>query len=345
MRRALPLIAIILLTTALTTTLYLLQPTSSNEVPVSANQTFKIWAKQHKRFYTSPKEASYRAKVFYKNLLEVQELRKIVEYKVGLTQFADLTIDEFLAKYAGHIPTPNPKSNPIYPPKGELDPNRLPKKVDWREKGIVNPIKNQGKCGSCYAFSAIQAIESAYAQVHKTLPSFSEQQMIDCSTSYGNYGCRGGWMDNVYFYIRDEKKIATSQSYPYTAYDDWCMDQEKEDTPIKLTKFYNVPHKDLKALAAAVAKQPVAAALNCIGFRNYVSGVYDDPFCAVELNHGIGIVGYGKDDETGKDYWIVRNSWGEQFGENGYIRMRKDTDNEYGICGITLQPSYPIIEA
>ena len=201
----------------------------------------------------------------------------------------------------------------------------LPSSVDWRTKGAVTPVKDQGNCGSCWSFSATGAMESLSFISGRGLPSLSEQQLVDCSGSYGNYGCGGGLMDNAFRYVRD-KGITTEKAYAYTATDQSC---KATCGYYKISGYNDVPAGIDLQLAAAINQQPVSVAVDASNFQFYSSGVFN--YCANSLNHGILAVGYTS------SYWIVKNSWSAGWGESGYIRMSRGNT-----CGILNMASYPI---
>ena len=213
-------------------------------------------------------------------------------------------------------------------------------RVDWREKNKVSSVKNQLHCGGCWAFSAVGAVESAWAIKHNQLYNLSEQELIDCSSK--NNGCEGGSMDLAFIYI-SFNGLCTNMSYPYTASDNMCV--YSCDPVVKISNYSNVEQYNEKELMRAVTKQPVSVAIqaNKRSFQLYKSGVYSDPDCGTKLDHGVLLVGYGYDNLYDLEYWIVKNSWGETWGENGYIRLLRNVDNPAGQCGIAIIPSYPVL--
>ena len=216
----------------------------------------------------------------------------------------------------------------------------LPASVDWTAKGAVTPVKNQGQCGSCWAFSATGAVEGAHAINKGHLVSLSEQQLVDCSGSYGNQGCNGGLMDSAFKYIIQNGGICSEEAYPYEGRDSKCRSNSCTAVT-KIGGFYDVPADNADALQAAVAKQPVAVAIEADSscFQFYSSGVLECA-CGSALNHGVLAVGYG--EEGGKPFWNVKNSWGESWGAGGYIKMlRGDKAPRAGMCGIQRSASYP----
>ena len=215
-----------------------------------------------------------------------------------------------------------------------------PFSVDWREKGVISNVKNQGRCGSCWSFSATGSIEAIHAIKTGKLLNISEQNLVDCSVDYGNKGCQGGSMDAAFKYVIDNG-LCSEKSYPYTGVEGNCMDC---DPIINISSYRDIIPNHEEILKLIVHQQPVSVAIqaNLRSFQLYSSGVYSDPSCGTKLDHGVLIVGYGHDPFSEMDYWIVKNSWGPNWGENGYIRIQRNIDQESGLCGIAMQPSIPI---
>ena len=269
----------------------------------------------------------------FKNNIDLIEEHnsKNYSYRLEMNEFGDM--DDFTNE-----PFKNEDKNYI----AINEENIVPMKIDWREKGAVTGVKNQKNCGSCWAFSSTGSIEGLLAIKTSNLLNFSEQQLMDCSSSYGNHGCSGGMMDNAFKYVIDNG-ICSEESYPYTGMDGSC---QQCDTIGQINNYGDIQENDEKILKRAVAQQPVSVAIqaNLSSFRFYSSGIYSDPKCGQQLDHGVLIVGYGSDGLYGKDYWLVKNSWGPQWGDNGYIRIERNSNNAGGMCGITLQPSIPLLE-
>ncbi len=237
----------------------------------------------------------------------------------------------------------------IYVPKNDHFKNYeftemiVPLSIDWRKHNAVTNVKNQGKCGSCWAFSTTGSIEGLLAIKKDKIYNISEQQLLDCSSKEGNNGCQGGIMENGYQYVIDNKGICSEEEYPYEAERGQCQQCENIVT---IDNYTDITPNDEKVLKRAVAQQPVSVAIqaNLRSFQLYSGGVYSDPNCGDQLDHGVLIVGYGFDIKNEMEYWIVKNSWGPKWGENGYIRIQRNIDQKYGLCGITRQPTIPLLK-
>ncbi|XAR48376.1 Actinidain [Bertholletia excelsa] len=303
---------------------------------------YESWLVKHGKSYNALGEKDRRFQIFKDNLRFIDEHNgENRTYRLGLNRFADLTNEEYRSMYLGTTKrrpsSPAKRSNHYVLRAGES----LPDSIDWREKGAVAGVKDQGSCGSCWAFSTIAAVEGINQIVTGELISLSEQELVDCDISY-NEGCNGGLMDYAFEFIINNGGIDTEEDYPYTAKDGTCDQYRKNAKVVTIDDYENVPENDEKALQKAVANQPVSVAIEAGGreFQLYESGIFTGK-CGTALDHGVAAVGYGT--ENGKDYWIVRNSWGSSWGEKGYIKMERNVaKTPTGKCGIAVEASYPI---
>jgi C1A family cysteine protease len=223
----------------------------------------------------------------------------------------------------------------------------LPDSVDWVDKGAVTSVKNQGQCGSCWTFSATGAIESAYYLKYGKLLDFSEQELVSCDS--GSMGCKGGLMDQAFDWVETRKGLCSESDFPYVS-GSGTAPKCKQCKPIpgsQVDHYVDVPVDDENALMSAVAQQPIAVAIEAdqIAFQMYKSGILTGK-CGSKLDHGVLVVGYGTDKESGIDYWKVKNSWGSEWGESGYIRLQRGKVtpwNHSGECGILAQASFPVL--
>ena len=280
-------------------------------------------------------ESDFRFQIFSASYAQIQEHNSLSNktFTVGLNQFSHLTEEEFDASHLGYTrPTNSIKNFKALPTNNLKAAN-----VDW--SGKMNTVKDQGECGSCWAFSAIGAIEGLYSVQKGTLYDLSEQDLVDCSWSYGNEGCvEGGLMDYAFQYVIDKKGVASEKDYPYTAVDGTCKPVAQRYAP--LTSFVDVPENKTAALKAAIAKQPVSVAIKTKSFvfRSYKSGVITGDACGIELDHAVVAVGYN--DKDAVPYYLVRNSWGKTWGEKGHVRI--GIQEGPGVCGIQMAASYPV---
>ena len=308
---------------------------------------FMGFLKQFEKKYDSLEALEARFDIFRQNLKEILEHNSIIgkNFTMGVNQFTDLSPEEFKADYANGLGLGvfgvEKTACKTYAPTGKV----VPDSWDWREHGAVTPVKNQGQCGSCWSFSASGAMEGAWAIKTTDIISISEQQLVDCSKKYGNLGCKGGFMDNAFQYAIDNG-MCSEESYPYTSGVTKTGGSCVECKPVVAIKgCSDVPPNNQVALKEAVALiGPISIALDAETklFQSYKSGVITSESCGTNLDHGVLIVGYGEED--GIKYWLVKNSWGASWGDAGYIKIaRSESKNDAGICGIAMQPSFPII--
>jgi len=296
---------------------------------------------KHGKTYTGA-EDKVRQNIFNKNVEKINAHNALhaqgkKTFTVAVNKFADLHPQEFHRLRKGYKFNPS-KFNFVEQLFTVAD---LPDSVDWRTKGIVTPVKDQGQCGSCWAFSAVASLEGQHALATGNLTSLSEQNLVDCSQDEGNDGCDGGLMDQAFQYVKDNRGIDTEASYPYAAVDEQCQ-FKRRSVGASLSSWVDVASRSENALQAAVATVgPISIAIDASSwaFQFYSDGVYFDDECSSDfLDHGVTAVGYDALDTV--PYWTVKNSWGEDWGKQGYILMARNHNNQ---CGVATAASYPVV--
>lgn len=258
-------------------------------------------------------------------------------YTIGINQFSDMSEEEFSAVMLSSLRVPtHPHNGPVYVSRNLTVANT----VDWRDKGYVTDVKNQGACGSCYAFAATGSLEGQWFSTHAELVSLSEQQIVDCSRRYGNLGCNGGWYHDAWEYLKDAQGSESEDGYPYKARQGRCA-FDRSDVVAECKGTVEINANDENALKEAVATVgPIAVAIEVSGnFQSYTGGVYYNAYCHRDqwhLNHAVLAVGYGT--ENGQDYWLIKNSWGVSWGVDGYVKMSRNRGNN---CGVACKAAYP----
>jgi len=290
--------------------------------------------------YDTKAEHDKRFEIFQDNMEKIALHNKNTSntWFMKITQFADMTEDEFGAhiKKGCFLGKTEPSSE-LFTGKNVTTPDS----VDWVSAGAVTAVKNQGQCGSCWAFSTTGAIEGACQIAGKGLTSLSEQDLVDCSKQ--NDGCDGGLMDYAFAYVEKNGGLCTEEEYAYKASSSmFCKERTCSEKAGKITGYTDVTPDSEDALLAAVAQGPVSIAIEAdqSAFQLYGGGVFSGT-CGKNLDHGVLAVGYGVDG--GDKYWKVKNSWGASWGEEGYIRLVRGTglDSGHGQCGLLSQPSFP----
>jgi len=306
---------------------------------------FTNFQERFSKRYSTIEELETRFSIFKKNFITILSHNSDLKqnFTMGVNQFTDLTSDEFKAQYVGGL------KNMVgsYGCKSfASSASGSPVSLDWRTKGAVTSVKDQGQCGSCWTFSATGAVEGAWAISKGQLVDLSEQELVDCATgiSYGSHGCNGGQMEGAFKFVIENGQCALS-AYPYTSGVTKTGGNCQKCSPVThISSCSVVKPNDQISLKAAVAQQPVAIAIEADTryFQSYSSGVLTSSSCGTTLDHGVLIVGYGS--ENGIDYWLVKNSWSTTWGDKGYVKIgRSDSTNDPGICGIAMDPSFPSV--
>ncbi|KAK0151372.1 Cathepsin K [Merluccius polli] len=263
-------------------------------------------------------------------------------YQLSMNHLGDLTVEErqqlMATRYAPSDLQREPEASAF---EGE-DSGALPDHLDWRDRGRVTSVKNQGKCGSCWAFSAVGALEAQLAKTTGKLVDLSTQNLVDCSDKFGNHGCQGGNAVKAFKYIMSNQGIDSEAAYPYKGVEGPCK-YKVESRAANCSGYIVLPKGNETRLKQAVASVgPVSVAIDSSQktFSFYKSGVYNEPNCdKTHLTHAVLVVGYGTLE--GQDYWLVKNSWGNRWGESGYIRMARNQDNQ---CGIAAYGCLPLMK-
>ncbi|XP_031425837.1 cathepsin K-like [Clupea harengus] len=291
------------------------------------------WKSTHQKGYFGLGEEAIRRTIWEKNMQLIEAHNQeyelgILTYELGMNHLGDMTTEEVVATMTGFRPDMEEEINSTFVP----DSKAAPSSIDYRAKGYVTPVKNQGSCGSCWAFSAVGALEGQLRKKGKKLVDLSPQNLVDCVGQ--DTGCNGGWMTYAFDYVR-RKGIATEKVYPYTGRNERCR-HDSSMNGASCRRYRNIKKEDEKMLELALSQiGPISVAINIqSSFHFYKKGIYNDRRCNPKrLTHAVVAVGYTP------GYWIVKNSWGTDWGAKGYIYMKKDRN----ICGIANMASYPVM--
>lgn len=309
---------------------------------------WKLFKMQYGKSYATSEEDQYRFKTFLERKHSIAEHNSRYEkgevtYKKGLNKFSDMAPHELASRMngCGSVNRTIFKKN-IQPKKIHIRAKNatLPDRIDWREKGAVTPVKDQGACQASWAFSVTGALEGRYFLKKGDLKSFSEQNLIDCTSIYGNDGCCGGDIAISFYYVELQGGIDLEEDYPYTEEKGDCNYVEN-GAILTDSGYERVNPNDENALMSAVSEGPVSAVIhvNLDSFMDYQGGIYYEyEENEKDLFSEVLVVGY--DSEDGNDFWIVKNSLGDQWGEEGYLKIARNKSNN---CGIASEASFPLI--
>jgi cathepsin F len=299
-------------------------------------QQFQKFIKKYHKKYESINEFLARYEVFKRNVMATFKEENL-GYRTGITKFSDLTQQEFAKTYLNLNYDAMAMAN--FEPTIVKVKNAAPDAWNWKDKGVVSDVKDQGSCGSCWAFSTMGNLEGLYALEKGVVKTFSEQQLVDCDTL--DSGCNGGLMEYSFTWLKDNGGFNLDTDYPYKGTKQACKSDSSKYVDMKVTGYKKlangysnwdcVDEDGIKELLYETG--PLAVALNANPLQTYSSGILDKTAaqCPTSgLNHAVTMVGYGTDSASGKDYWLVKNSWGKSWGESGYFRIRRGN----GTCGI-----------
>ena len=298
-------------------------------------QQFQRFIKKYNKKYDSMNEYLARYEVFKRNCIENFSVERKT-YKTGITKFSDLTKQEFFKIFL--TLNYNAMAMANFEPTYITPSNAAPTSWDWRDYGVIAD-KDQGNCGSCWAFTTTGNLEFLYYREKHVFRTFSEQMLVDCDTL--DSGCNGGLMEYALNWIKKNGGIMYDADYPYTGVKGTCKSDKSKYADFEVTRYLKlgsststwspVDEDEIKEFLYMTG--PLAIALNATPLQNYVSGILDvnSSQCPVSgINHAVLLVGYGVDATTGMNYWIIRNTWGKNWGENGYFRIRRGN----GTCGV-----------
>ena len=299
-------------------------------------QQFQKFIKKYNKKYESINEYLARFEVFKKNVMATfQDTND--SYQTGITQFSDLTHQEFAKTYLNLNYDAMAMAN--FEPTTVKISNAAPASYDWRNQNRVSGVKNQGSCGSCWAFATVANLEGLYAAKKGTIKTFSEQMLVDCDTS--DSACNGGLMEYAFTWLKKNGGIMYEADYAYTGYKGTCRSSASKYADFKVTGYKKlgssystwscVDEDEIKEFLYETG--PLAIALNADLLQTYTGGILDvtSTQCPTNgINHAVTLVGYGTDSTSGKAYWLVKNSWGKSWGESGYFRIKRGS----GTCGV-----------
>ncbi|OAY75602.1 Vignain, partial [Ananas comosus] len=315
-------------------------------------ERYEQWISRYSRVYKDKNEKEQRFRIYESNVQLIDIFNTISEeYKLIDNKFADLTSEEFKAKSVclRDLRNHRPSSLNFWTSMNCVSPGRIsdmhekkgssvPSSIDWREKGAVTLVRDQGECGSCWAFSTVAAVEGINKIKAGRLVALSVQELVDCDTQGANSGCRGGFMTQAFDFILRNHGLTSESDYPYQGVEGACETSKLSNHVATISGYKNVTPSSEQSLLKAVAAQPVSVAIDAGGFafQFYSKGIFTGP-CGSDLNHGVAVVGYGTaaaPADQSNEFWIVKNSWGADWGEKGYIRMKRSIPTNEACVGL-----------
>ncbi|XP_052088272.1 procathepsin L-like [Mytilus californianus] len=313
-----------------------------HQINQDLDREWLLFKKTYNKAYDNESEDRLRRYIWETNIQYIEHHNLAADrgehsYWLGLNHIADMSIDEVIEKMTGGMVPRNTSEGSTFLPPNNV---QIPSEVDWRKKGYVTPVKNQGSCGSCWAFSATGSLEGQHFRKTGKLVSLSEQNLMDCSSKYGNRGCNGGWVSTSFAYVKNNRGIDTENGYQYEGKVGNCR-YTKSNIGATITGHMMIKQGDENQLKEAVATVgPVSACIDVDeNFQLYKRGVFNNPSCKpYPTNHCVLVVGYGTQSDD--NYWLVKNSWGNSWGIGGYILMSRNRNNQ---CGIATDAIYPLM--
>ena len=299
---------------------------------------FHNFLKLHNKQYSSL-ELEYRLGVYKSNLKLIHEFNsESFDFKLSANKFADLTQEEFSSKYTSPISKAINPSSRVLKVNEETVLTAAPDSWDWRDKGAVSDVIDQGHCSSSWAAAVVGAVEGArVAQGLTSLIDLSVQEVLDCANGPADHGCAGGLIDDAYLFIQ-QYGLTTDEIYPYIAANQTCKQNSVKQNVTVINGFFDVPARDSGLLIHQIGMTPVVSQVDVDSYvwQFYNSGVINK-YCNTNVRHSILLVGYSQ--TASPAYYIAKNSWGQDWGESGYVRI--GVYGGVGICGIQQLSSYP----
>jgi len=330
---------------------------------------FKEWKTRHGKSYDSIQNEIERIIVWmeHDDFIEVHNQKDPKpSYTLGHNFFSDIPNSEFrkmhnLGEYAPdfkpflekrstkmNLSQTSTQLRGVKNEVNDIDIESLPThEVNWVDGGAVTPVKNQEQCGSCWAFSATGAIEGANFVTNGELIPLSEQILVDCDEV--DHGCEGGIMDTAFQFDEADHGLCSEDDYPYEALDDTCKADQCTPVPgSAVESYHDIPESSMHGLLMSIIRQPTSIAMQAdqLSFQMYAGGVFDDGTCGESgmIDHGVLAVGFGHDEEADLNYIMIKNSWGETWGDEGYVKLKRHSNNEWGTCAILRVMSRPNVE-